>query len=282
MVNRMVKLPIYASRKGEYSDSDVDDDNLPQQKPSVVKTVSLATDENEMDRQDSLASESSDSEDGSEEKEELASANVIVNMPMHKNPVVNTVSRSTDENEMARQDLLASESSESENGSEEMDTNQVLENELVVEEPSIDLVGKPEKGTIEDVNSDPVKDENPEVKKSTNLKSSKLLRMSLGDPEAIPDSSKTTPKRKLIGKKSIKRKRSPIDSDSDFEEDSDQDANSKPKSKRRLLKKTTSSQNEKSEDSDIEIINESQNSATGSQGRKNIRTIINDLNLKVM
>ena len=153
---------------------------------------------------------------------------------------------------------------------------------------------------VSDVEMNIVTDEDTSSKE-TNAKSSKLLRMSLSDPLA-PKESSNTPKGKTE-KKAIKRKRR-IDSesesatsDSEFESTkkkkkrpaasanestSDTGADSEPKSKRRRrIKKTTSSE-EESSDSDVQVLNESQRSeANGSKGRKNIKNIIEDQNLKV-
>ena len=303
-VNRMVKSPLFSTTKTKDQGYADDDEKTEDEKPVQSKETEKPKVTKKKKQSNILDDLSSTSE-----SEELASENVIDNLPKHENPVVNTVSIVDSVNEMARQELLASESSESdEDVSEEMDTKEVLEDKLAAEKPPIGLVEQAEKETADDVHSDPVTDESTNLKKETNVKSSKLLRMSLGDPDAIPDSSKTTPKEKLE-KKSIKKKRGAnrIDSDTDFEtsdsdfekrkkrsrkrpsasteeEDSEQETDSKPKSKRRRrIKKATSSEDEESKDSDIEILNESQRSeANGSKGRKNIKKIIKDQNLKVI
>ena len=165
-----------------------------------------------------------------------------------------------------------------------------------VVEKAAALKSSPQHVSVSDVEMNIVTDEDTSSKE-TIAKSSKLL--SLGDLLAAKESFKT-PKGKSQ-KKAIKRKRR-IDSesesatsDSDFESKkkkqpaasanestSDTEADSKPKSKRRRrIKKTTSSE-EESRDSDVQVLNESQRSeAIGSKGRKNIKNIIEDQNLKV-
>lgn len=203
-------------------------------------------------------------------------------------------------NELARQQLLCSASSESEGEDGEIE---------VAQEP----LPRPVKNVVEkatalktspklasDVEMNIVTDEDTSSKEA-NFKSSKLLRMSLGDPLATKESSKTS--KEKAEKKAIKKKRR-IDSesegatsDSDFEakkkktkrptssaheSNSDTEADSKPKSKRRRRIKKTASSEEESSDSDIQVLNESQRSeANGSKGRKNIKKIIKDQNLKV-
>ena len=219
-------------------------------------------------------------------------------------PLRSTPKKSTsfNSNELARQQLLCSASSESEGEEGEIEVAQEPQPELVknVAEKAAALKSSPQHVSVSDVEMNIVTDEDTSSKE-TNAKSSKLLRMSLGDPLAAKESSKT-PKGKTE-KKVIKKKRR-IDSesesatsDSDFESkkkkkkrpaasanesSSDTEADSKPKSKRRRrIKKTTSSE-EESSDSDVQVLNESQRSeAIGSKGRKNIKNIIEDQNLKV-
>lgn len=222
-----------------------------------------------------------------------------------------------DRNEAARQALLASSDSETE-FAVEMSEDVNFTNEDVREE----VVGGDDVTEIEDDSNNIVKLEpNPDDderdgddgnadKKISALKTSKLLRLSLADPEAESDDSKSTKgskgdkkkkkadkkKRRINSdsdfessgsdkkKKKPKRKRgnsSDIEELSDDENDSDDEAKSKPK-RRRRIKKTASSDSDNSDDSDIQVLNESQRSeASGTKGRKNIKKIMKDTSLKV-
>lgn len=299
-INRLVKNPVQMTSKGSSESEDEDLLNVKKTK----KFVSKSKKENPVKTEFNLYNlESSDSESDSPIQTPGASKlAAMTSLP--------------DRNEAVRQALLASSDSEAEFGVDMLDdvnfANEDVREEIVGGDDVIEMeVGsspllKLEPST-EDEDGD--NDENVDTKSSA-LKTSKLLRVSLGDPEAETDDSKSTKGSKGDKKKKkIDRKKRRINSDSDFESsgsekkkkkskrkrgspsdvedisddenDSDDETNSKPK-RRRRIKKTASSDSNDSDDSDIQVLNESQRSeASGAKGRKNIKKIIKDTNLKV-
>lgn len=219
--------------------------------------------------------------------------------------------------EAVRQALLASSDSEtefdldmSENliGANEEFLDQTVEEDLMeVEIGGEESVGVPVKLESEEENEE---DEEDASSKASTLKKEKLLRVSLAGLGDGSDDSKTEKESKNDKKKKkAEKKKRRINSDSDFESsgsekkkqkqkrkrispsdieefsdedaDSSDEAKSKPK-RRRRIKKTSSSDSDKSDDSDIQVLNESQRSdAGGSKGRKNIKKIMKDTSLKV-
>lgn len=224
-----------------------------------------------------------------------------------------------DRNEAARLELLASSSSEDDlEGAEETEATSIEKEPLVtkIEESFRECTAettKDEEGDQKDTAGDDGGggDEDDDIVQPSKMKVLKLLRMSLADPEesksgnVTEESGATDDKKKA--KKTVKKKKGRIHSDSDFEssasesekkkkqknlkkkrsdssaeDNSDEEtAGSKPK-RRRRIKKAASSSDQDSDDSDIKVLNESHRSEQGgSKGRKNIKKIMKDQNLKV-
>ena len=166
----------------------------------------------------------------------------------------------------------------------------------------------------EEANASSTEDDNvlskDETKETDELKSSRLLKFSLADANEKNDEASTKDKngeeKKKKKEKKEKKKRRLLSSDSDFEssdeeigtkkkrkkkkassseddaeeaEDAEEAGQPKPKRRRRIKKADTS---DDENDSDIQILNESQRSTeNGGKGRKNIKKIMKDKNLKV-
>ena len=227
-----------------------------------------------------------------------------------------TASLIPDRSEAVRQALLADSNSDSDFDMDTQETENIPDEvqesteEKIIDECEV-VIGPDDNGIIglkeEVVGANT--DEEGSVKVS-NLKTDKLLRMSLDDPEAESDSKKSQKGKesKKDKKKTKERKKRRIHSDSDFEssesekekkkrkrkrsspsddegsddDDFSKDDKKKSKSRRRIKKAAQTSDSDNSNDSDIEVLNESQRSeAGGSKGRKNIKKIMKDTNLKV-
>lgn len=301
-INRLLK-----SDSSSDSDQGSDNDEAQSELANSVKKRSRTGNSKESEKKRAfqlcdLDSESSDSE------------NTISQTDRH--PGINFAAQTIDPNEAARQQLL--ESSDTELSSDAEEANQgveaLLKEEVLSENNSPNM--------LEEVVTDPsenIKLERKEVRseeiqdrkvkereRSLSPETAKLLR----DPiekgikkaseagEASPEAKKKLDKRKRRivhsdsdsdfqssgsnkeEKPKTKKKKAPS-SDDDFE---DEEANEHKPKRRRRIKKMESSDSEASEDdSDVQILNESQRSdgGAGNKGRKNIKKIIKDQNLKV-
>ncbi|XP_046442812.1 transcriptional regulator ATRX homolog isoform X3 [Daphnia pulex] len=226
---------------------------------------------------------------------------------------LSTTSSIPDRNEAVRLALLAASDSDSDFDMDTQETENIpdeapksAEEKIIIE---CDLAMETDDIGIIELKEEVIglsTDEEGAVKGS-NLKTDKLLRMSIGDPDAESDTKKSQKGKeaKKEKKKTRERKKRRIQSDSDFQssesekekkkrkkkrsspsdevsddDDSSKDGKSKSKSRRRI-KRAATSDSENSNDSDIEVLNESQRSeAGGSKGRKNIKKIMKDTNLK--
>ena len=237
-----------------------------------------------------------DSDSSDVEEEPLNVSNLIT---AHKAPVI-------DEEEAARLNLMASSSSEAETEPDEESPRQdksSKEKALVKSAESAAGNGETDAILIDD--SEDIQEMEPDKVEAiqllkTKIKLSEPTTTSAAKKESEEEEKKKKTEKKVGKEKKAKKLRIKSDSDSDFQTEtesekpkkrkkgkqstSDQDdseAESKPKRRRRIKKTAASSSDEDSDDSDVQVLNESQKSEAGaSKGRKNIKKIIKDQNLK--
>ena len=265
------------------SSSDSDTDRPPEELPRVAEAPITLPDCNEAVRQALLASSDSENDFDMDTSESAKTADSEAKKPLESDK---DEAMDVKDNDDAKE--IVSDSVEKENdGAEE-----VVPGSVEIKEEN------------DDINND-----EDDVLPKSNVKTSKLLRgVTLIGPADESDGSKSAKETKGEKKKKERKKRR-INSDSDFEssdsekknkkkskrkrpnkseteeisdeDDSSGEAKSKPKSRRRI-KKVAPSDSEQTDDSDIQVLNESLKSdAGGSKGRKNIKKIIKDTNLKV-
>lgn len=303
----MKNATIFTSRKVLASDSDCDG-NHTEGKP--VKKHAMKSKKSAKKQPFRLSDLESDS---SEDLESLDSPEGVTKLPER------LPAGTVDRNDVIRQALLASSDSEVESDMDATENvnkgSETVKPEKDISDDNSDVVQEVKLEADENTNGDqiktdaPVKEEesNPTSAKTSKLKSHKLLRASLADSEAEEevDEKKIKGKETKGGKKkSMEKRKRRIHSDSDFEssdsakgkkskrkrknssaediaDSDDTEEESKVKTRpRRRIKKTVSSGDD-SGDSDIQVLNESVRSEGGAKGRKNIKKIMKDTNLKV-
>ena len=237
-----------------------------------------------------------DSDSSDVEEEPLDISNLIT---AHKAPVI-------DEEEAARLNLMASSSSEAETEPDEESPRQDKSSKEKASVKSAEsTAGNGETDAILIDDSEDIQEMEPDKVEAiqllkTKIKLSEPTTTSAAKKESEEEEKKKKTEKKVGKEKKAKKLRIKSDSDSDFQTEtesekpkkrkkgkqstSDQDdseAESKPKRRRRIKKTAASSSDEDSDDSDVQVLNESQKSEAGaSKGRKNIKKIIKDQNLK--
>ncbi|XP_059350722.1 transcriptional regulator ATRX homolog isoform X2 [Daphnia carinata] len=304
-IDRIVKDPLNIAVRSSHieSDSDCERDDFGKKRDEFKKKRTKSR--KDIKKSFRLADLESSSSSDSDVKADTEVAGVAE---------MSTASTLPNRSEAVRQALLVASDSDSDFN---MDMNEIANSPIGVQEANdecdeimpVDDNGMQEgKEEVVGLSTD-----GDDASKTSSVKVDKLLRMSLADPEAESDSKKSQKnKESKKEKKKItkERKKRRIQSDSDFESsesekdkkkrkrkrsspsdleeisnddenDSGKEAKSKSKSRRRIKKTAQSSDSVDSNDSDIEVLNESQRSDPGGpKGRKNIKKIMKDTNLK--
>lgn len=309
-IDRLAKDPLNVAVKSSRVDADSDSElNFPAKKKdgSRRKLAKSRKDAKKSFRLSDLESSSSSDSEVKKDVEVAVAAEMSTSSPL------------PGRNEAIRQALLAASDSDSDF---DMDMNEIEitpdeAQEASAEKPDVecDIVIRSNDNEVQEATEEVIgiSTDGEDAANTSNLKTDKLLRMSLADPEAEYDSKKSQKSKesKKEKKKNARdRKKRRIQSDSDFEcsesekekkkrkkkrsspsdleeisdddNESEKEAKLKSKLRRRIKKTAQSSDSDDSNDSDIEVLNESQRSDPGaSKGRKNIKKIMKDTSLKV-